>query len=79
MHVSSAVRAVDSVEVMNTNTTQWTSVCPLPQRCLSLSATICGDKLYLGGGATHNNCLLAFKVSFLVLTFRSPAINVIKT
>ena len=64
VHVSSAVRAVDSVEVMNTNTTQWTSVCPLPKRCLSLSATICGDKLYLGGGATHNIACLPSKSVF---------------
>ena len=38
------------VEVMNTNTKQWVKVSPLPQRCRSLSATVCRGTLYLTGG-----------------------------
>ena len=41
------------VEVMNINTKQWTTVCPLPQKQTQLSATICGDTLYLAGGRTY--------------------------
>ena len=38
------------VEVMNINTKQWTTVSPLPQTQYLLSATVCGDTLYLAGG-----------------------------
>ena len=41
---------LDIVEVMNINTKQWTTVSPLPQKQDSLSATVCGDTLYLAGG-----------------------------
>ena len=41
---------LDIVEVMNINTKQWTTVCPLPQTQYLLSATVCGDTLYLAGG-----------------------------
>ena len=41
---------LDIVEVMNINTKQWTTVSPLPQKQYALSATVCGDTLYLAGG-----------------------------
>ena len=41
---------VDTVEVMNINTKQWTTVCPLPQRVSGLSGITCGDTIYLAGG-----------------------------
>ena len=41
---------LDIVEVMNINTKQWTTVCPLPQKQQQLSATVCGDTLYVAGG-----------------------------
>ena len=40
---------LDIVEVMNINTKQWTTVCPLPQKQQQLSAIVCGDTLYLAG------------------------------
>ena len=44
---------LDTVEVMNINTKQWTTVSPLPQKLSQLlSATVCGDTLYLAGGYT---------------------------
>ena len=43
---------LDTVEVMNINTKQWTTVSPLPQKNSELSATVCGDTLYLAGGFT---------------------------
>ena len=48
----SAGGCLDTVEVMNINTKQWTTVSPLPQKLSQLSATVCGDTLYLAGGFT---------------------------
>ena len=39
-----------TVEVMDINTKQWTTVCPLRQKHCSLSVIVCGDSLYLAGG-----------------------------
>ena len=39
-----------TVEVMDINTKQWTTVCPLPKKLSSLSGIVCGDSLYLAGG-----------------------------
>ena len=41
---------VATVEVIDINTKQWTTVCPLPQKLWSLSGVVCGDSLYLAGG-----------------------------
>ena len=41
-----------TVEVMDINTKQWTTVCPLPQKLRLLSGVVCGDSLYLAGGLT---------------------------
>ena len=41
---------MDTVEVMDINTKQWITVCPLPQPLWSLSVVVCGDSLYLAGG-----------------------------
>ena len=43
---------LDTVEVMDINTKQWTTVCPLPQKLRSPSGIACGDSLYLAGGLT---------------------------
>ena len=42
-----------TVEVMDINTKQWTTVCPLPQKLWSLSGVVCGESLYLAGGYTR--------------------------
>ena len=44
-----------TVEVMDINTKQWTTVCPLPQKLSSFSAIVCGDLLYLAGGITTDS------------------------
>ena len=44
-----------TVEVMDINTKQWTTVCPLPQELRSLSAIVFGDSLYLAGGITRGS------------------------
>ena len=54
---------LDIVEVMNINTKQWTTVSPLPQKQDELSATVCGDTLYLAGGLIN-----IFTASNLVFT-----------
>ena len=38
------------VEVMDTQTLQWSTAASLPLPLSSATATICGDRLYLGGG-----------------------------
>ena len=45
---------LDTVEVMNINTKQWTTVCPLPQVVSSLSGITCGDTIYLAGGVNSS-------------------------
>ena len=47
-------RSSNIVEVMNINTKQWSAVAPLPQKCNSPSATICGDSLFLVDGNLPN-------------------------
>ena len=41
-----------TVEVMDINTKQWTTVCPLPQKLKTLSGIVSGNSLYLAGGYT---------------------------
>ena len=41
---------LSTVEVMDINTKQWTTVCPLPRTLRSLSGVVCGNSLYLAGG-----------------------------
>ena len=43
-------RYLDTVEVMDTYSEQWTISHNLPQPCGELSAAVCGGVLYLGGG-----------------------------
>ena len=44
-----------TVEVMDINTKQWTTVCPLPQKLQLISGIVCGDSLYLAGGITRGS------------------------
>ena len=41
---------LDTVEVMNIDTQQWTTATSLPQKISRLSGIVCGDILYLAGG-----------------------------
>jgi hypothetical protein len=41
---------LNTVEVMNINSKQWSTVCPLPQKLSHFSGVACGDTLYLAGG-----------------------------
>ena len=43
-----------TVEVMNTDTLQWSTASSLPCPLSGASATICGDKIYLVGGQDKN-------------------------
>ena len=42
------------VEVMDTQTLQWSTVASLPLPLSAATATICGDRLYLGGGVSSD-------------------------
>ena len=44
-----------TVEVIDINTKQWTTVCPLPQKLTSLSGIVCGHSLYLAGGTIEGS------------------------
>ena len=46
----SGVRRLHTVEVMDIPTQQWNIAIHLPRPFISMSATICGDQLYLAGG-----------------------------
>ena len=41
---------LSTVEVMNTETHQWSTAADLPQLMYSASATVCGDRIYMLGG-----------------------------
>ena len=43
---------LDNVEVMNTDTKVWTELASLPEKSMSLTATLFGNRLYLGGGVS---------------------------
>ena len=52
-----------TVEVMDINTKQWTTVCHLPRTMKSLIGIVCGDSLYLGGGLTRGGSKSVFTCS----------------
>ena len=54
-----------TVEVMDMNTKQWTTVCPLPQKASELSSIACGDSLFLAGGCTGAQWSKSVFTSFL--------------
>ena len=62
---------LDTVEVMNISTKQWTTANPLPQSLCSLSGATCGDRLYLAGGNAggiqHSKSVLTCSVNALLL------------
>ena len=58
---------LNTVEMMNINTKQWTTVSPLPQKQSAFSATVCGDTLYLAGGTSNS-----YKLSTSVFTCSLP-------
>ena len=47
-----AEQKLKEVEVMDTQTLQWSTVASLPFPLWQATATICGDRLYIGGGFT---------------------------
>ena len=46
--------ALDTVEVMNISTKQWAAISSLPESCWLMSSVVCGDTLYLAGGASDS-------------------------
>ena len=41
---------LNTVEVMNINSKEWSTACPLPQRHVLVSGTVCGDTIYIAAG-----------------------------
>ena len=50
---------VTAVEIMNTITRQWCTAAGIPIPMLSASATVCGDRMYMGKGKTVITCSLS--------------------
>ena len=64
---------VDTVEVLNTDTLAWSTAASLPCPMAYLSATICGDRLYmLGGDDKNGGCRSVFSCSLTELLQSSP-------
>ena len=64
-----ADEGLNTVEVMKTDTKQWSIVCSLPRKCSWMSPAIMGDMLYLAGGFIQDkpsNCVLSCTVSNLL-------------
>ena len=55
--------SLDTVEVMNIDTKQWTTVSSLPQKHSPLSGTLCEDTLYLAGGSRNYQSKCVFTCS----------------
>ena len=47
-----------TVEIMNTDTRQWSTAADLPQPMYSASATVCGDRIYMCDGESVITCSL---------------------
>ena len=47
-------RVLSTVEVMNTETHQWSTAADLPEPLYFASATVCGDQIYMLGGANKH-------------------------
>ena len=47
-------RQLSTVEVMDTETYQWSTAADLPERMSNVSATVCGGQLFLLGGAVDS-------------------------
>ena len=47
-----------TVEIMNTDTRQWSTAADLPQPMASASATVCGDRIYMCEGKSVITCSL---------------------
>ena len=62
---------LDIVEVMNIYTKQWTTVSPLPQKQTELSATVCGDTLYLAGGLLSSKSVFTCSLPDLLTSSNS--------
>ena len=71
LHAKDNVRAV---EVMNTETLQWSVACNLPHPLAEATATVCGNHIYLLGGSDGNSRTKSvFKCSIPALLQSCPA------
>ena len=66
--------AVDSVEVMDTETKTWSQVASLPEATSSLVAAHCGDQLYFLGGKNDTGSINSVFTCFINSLVKSVAI-----
>ena len=60
---------LDTVEVMNINTKEWTTVYPLPQCLAELTGTVCGNTFYVEGRVgRYDNEFFACSIHDLIST-----------
>jgi N-acetylneuraminic acid mutarotase len=67
-------RELDTVEVMDLNSLEWSKVCPLPRACSQFSGVVCQDALYLAGGTigfTPSQMIFSCSVSDLLKPTRT--------
>ena len=73
---------LSTVEVMNTENLQWSIATDLPESMYSMSATVCGDQLYMLGGRTQDlnfiKSVYTYSISALLQSC-VPISNFIKT
>jgi N-acetylneuraminic acid mutarotase len=62
-----SAKVQSTVEVMDTETRQWSTAADLPQPIYFASATICGDQLYMLGGTTVSYVKSAYTCSVSAL------------
>ena len=71
---------LDTVEVMNTETLEWSTAATLPHPFFWASSTICGDKLYMLGGFDQNgdpaNSVLTCSLASLLQSCQPQSLEV---
>ena len=68
---------LDTVEVLNITTKQWTTACPLQQKLNSLSGVTCGNRLYLAGGfigTQFSKAVLTCSITDLLIHVPQPVV-----
>jgi serine/threonine protein kinase len=68
-------KVLSTIEVMGTETHQWSTAADLPQPMYHASATICGDQLYMLGGISKDFDSIKSVYTCSVSTLLSPCVK----
>ena len=77
----SALLGLQIVEVMNTETVQWSTAAELPQPLWFAPASVCGDQIYILGGSNMYTCSLQALLQsckLFLASFRNRGVKVWK-